>query len=225
MDRSHPLIVLFIAGCAPSPAPGAGQFEGAQRASVVVSAPTETGEGYKDPGLAVNGVHGGGMTQGSLDVYSISLGGDDELVVGFETPVVDQEGVDLVVYENPFDIAGGGRFMDPTVVEVSADGLDFVVFPHRYEGQGDLSDPDDWLGFAGITPVLLHEEDNLVEPLSDAAGGDGFDLAVLEEAPDEVWFIRLTSASRWLDPETGSPFLLEPVSNGPDIDGVYGTTP
>jgi hypothetical protein len=191
----------------------------------VVSAPSATGSGFSDPELAVNGVRGEGQTQGSLDVYALTDDPADELVLGFEEPVLDGEGVDLVVFENPFDIASGGRFMDPVVVEVSADGESFVAFPHSY-GLAEYSDePSDWLGFAGITPVLLHEEQAPVDPLSPEAGGDGFDLAELQPPVAEVRFVRLTAASSWVDPLTSAAFPTDPASDGPDIDGVYARWP
>ena len=103
-------------------------------------------------------------------------------------------------------------FMDLVVVELSADCDAFVEVPH--DGPGEWStDPADWPGFAGVEPVLLHEEDLPVDPLSDGAGGDRFDLAELGLA--EVSCVRLTSA-------VAEGFPADPVSDGPDVDGVYG---
>ena len=71
-------------------------------------------------------------------------------------------------------------------------------------------------------PRTLHEEDNPVDPLSDEAGGDRFDLATLDsEDPiaveiqeDGAACVRLRSASV-------DGFPSDPASNGADIDGVY----
>lgn len=223
MDRSHAVILGLLWGCSGGQPPS---LETAQLAATVISAPRDTGQGFRDVQRAINGVRGGGATQGSLDVYSLSLQPDDELVLAFDAPVLDGEGPDLVVFENAFEVASGeGRYMDPVVVEVSADGEDFVAFPHSYGLTDYSSEPSDWVGFAGITPVLLHEEDHPVDPLSPEAGGDAFDLSLLEPPLDEIRFVRLTAAATWLDPETGVTFPVERVSNGPDIDGVYARAP
>jgi hypothetical protein len=224
VDQPHALTALLLLGCS-GEEEGAIELPFAQLATIVVSAPSATGTGFSDPELAVNGVRGGGQAQGSMDVYSLTEDPADELVLGFEEPVLDGEGTDLVVFENPFDISSGGRFMDPVVVEVSADGETFVAFPYEY-GQAEYSEePSDWLGFAGITPVLLHEEDAPTDPLSAEAGGDGFDLAGLQPPVPEVWFVRLTAASSWTDPVTSAAFPTDPASDGPDIDGVYARLP
>lgn len=231
MDRSHPVILALLAGACSGSAGQPGAEPLAQLASEVISAPGATGEGFGQTALAVNGVRGGGDRAGSLDVYSISNEPWDELVLAFDQPVPDGDGDDLVVFENPFDIEGGGRFMDPAVVSVSADGERFFAFPCAYGLETYSSDPDRWRGFAGVTPVALHEEDYPVDPLSPEAGGDGFDLASLLPAPDgtpapeEISFVRVISASLLRDEATGQPFPRDPASNGPDIDGIYGRIP
>jgi hypothetical protein len=159
-----------------------------------------------------------------MDTYSLGLdeGVNDTLVLAWSgRRVVDGPGVDLVVFENPFELSGPSSvFMDLVIVEASNDGVAWTAWPHEYLA-ADLgaysTDPADWEGFAGRTPVLLHAEDNPVDPFDpDLAGGDGFDLADL---PDEslrtegIRFVRFRAA--------GTEYPTEPVSNGPDIDGVY----
>lgn len=39
----------------------------------VIAAPGASGSGFGDPQRAVNGVKGGGLTNGSVDVYSLNL--------------------------------------------------------------------------------------------------------------------------------------------------------
>jgi hypothetical protein len=191
----------------------------------VIEAPGATGRGFRDVDLAVNGVRGGGTYAGGLDVFSLGLepGVDDVLVLGFDgAAVADVDGPDLAVFENAFEIEGGGSFLDPVVVEVSADCERWVAFPHTYAGETYVPDPSLWVGFAGITPVLLHEEDNPVDPLGDDAGGDRFDLAELdpddpvaaEVLDDGALCLRLRSAQL-----EGYP--ADPISDGGDIDGVY----
>lgn len=191
-------------------------------ADEVVDAPDATGEGFGDPSRAVNGVRGGGLTAQSLDVYSISLEG--HLVLGWSgRRVMDGPGVDLVVFENAFQYGDGATFMDPVVVEVSSDGETWVAFPHDYVAEDEARYSNraaDWRGFAGRTPVLFHEEERAELDRFDPeeAGGDGFDLADLGLA--SIRYVRLSPASAHTNPDTGAPFPRDPVSDGPDIDGV-----
>lgn len=229
MDRSH-AVICVVAGCA-----GADVEDGPTSvlATEVVSAPGATGTGFFDVDLAVNGVRGAGQWQGGLDVYSVAM--DDELVLGFVDPVFDTDGPDLAVFENPFDVRSGGRFFDPVVVEGSPDCERFVAFPVVYDGDPSVwtADPGEWHGFAGVGPVLLNEDDHPVDPLSDEAGGDRFDLldldpddpVAVEILDDGLLCVRLTAATRWTEPASGLPYPADPISNGPDIDGVYATAP
>lgn len=200
----------------------------------MLEAPGATGVGTRDPSSAINGVRGAGLGSGSLDVYSLGAGEDAFLVLGFDgARFPDEEGDELVVFENAFQIGEGPfRFMDPVVVEVSVDGVDYVAFPHAYSAPDPTqwsADPDHWQGFAGITPVLLDEDEMPGDPFDAvASGGDAFDLSDLGEGPEAdrvrsegFSFVRLTSARRFDDPNTGAPFPRDPVSDGPDIDGVY----
>lgn len=215
------LASLFAStGCA-SPAPSV--------AALVIDAPGASGEGYGDPALAVNGIRGGGERAQSLDVYSVPP--REHLVLGWDGQrLVDGPGPDLVVFENPFDYGDtGARFMDPTVVEVSADGETWVAFPFDYVADDESTyspQPESWSGFAGITPVRLNEDTLPLDPFDDGAGGDRFDLAAL---PDDVRqagvrFVRLSAATRWTNPDTDAPFPRDPVSDGIDIDGIAGRT-
>lgn len=191
----------------------------------VVSAPGATGEGYRDVTLAIDGVRGGGRWAGGTDVFTL---GEDELVLGVEEPLFDGKGDDLVVFENPFDVRGSdARFMDPAVVEVSADCERFVAFPHAYLAPDPTvyePDPASWRGFAGVQPVSLDEDVSDLRPFDGGAGGDRFDLAVLDD--DEILdagvrCVRITAATAWEDPATGLPYPADPISDGPDVDGIY----
>jgi hypothetical protein len=113
---------------------------------------------------------GGGYSQGSTDVLSLGTGGS--IVVAF-TPnaIVDGPGVDFIVFENPFDVAGNpdALYAEPGEVSVSNDGVTWTTFPctattYPY-GQ-----------CAGWHPVLSNP-DNCLSPLDPSvAGGDPFDL-------------------------------------------------
>jgi len=201
-------------------------------ADLVVDAPGATGEGFLDAQLAVNGVRGAGAQTGSTDVFSLGLHAelDAWMVLSWSAgPVYDGPGPDLAVFENPFDY-DGGRFFDPIVVELSSNGADWVAFDHQHLGGDWEGDATNWIGFAGLSPVLLNVDTNPTAPLDSAvAGGDAFDLADLPEGPvtDDILsagasFIRLTSAAALVDPNTGQAYARDPVSNGADVDGVYG---
>lgn len=193
----------------------------------VAAAPGATYVGRGDPALATNGVRGAGEHAGSLDVYSLPSGEDARLELAVPGVLIDESGPEIVVFENPFVIGGGpARFMDPMVVEVSSDGETWVAFPHEYACADETrytTDPAAWRGFAGVTPVLLDEDDAPGDPFDPlAAGGDAFDLADLPaEARDGVRYVRLVSARVRTNPDTGAPFPHDPLSDGPDVDGVY----
>ena len=204
------------------------------RLEAVVDAPGATGEGFGDPSRATNGVRGGGPTQGGFDVYSLDYASRPYLVLGVGGIVRNGDGADLVVFENPFRSGlGEGNFMDPIVVAVSRDGTTFVDLPHEYLAPDPSEysiDPDHWQGFAGITPVLLHEDEHPADPFDPiAAGGDAFDLDALPLDGGEAEairtegfrFVRLTSAAIEIDPNTGARYPRDPVATGADIDGVY----
>lgn len=208
---------------------------GADWADVVLEAPgADASVAFGDPAAAANGARGRGLTSGGTDVYSLTL--DDTrpyLTLGFSgRAVLDQPGDDLVVFENPFDISGGGRFMDQVIVSVSPDGVAFVAFPVVYGLETYSDDPLDWEGFAGTTPTLLDEDAPDTTPADDPlSGGDRFDLNDLPSGDlrDQILArgavaVRMTSVALHVDPITERPFPTDPVSNGPDIDAVYAWT-
>ena len=208
----------------------------ARVASEVLIANGDTGHGNRDAARAVNGVRGAGADAGSLDVFSLGYadGVDNEIVLGWGgRTVVNGPGSDFVVFENAFAIAGGaGVFVDPIVVFVSRDLERWVPMPHDYRAADETepsADPADWQGFAGVTPVLYHAADHVVDPFDQAqAGGDDFDLDVLdgddagaaEIREHGFLYVRLVSASSLINPDTGLPFPHLPIADGPDIDGV-----
>lgn len=203
-------------------------------ADLVIAAPGATGEGFGDPANAVNGVRGGGPNMGSLDVYSLGYGENAELVLAWSGGVVSNgPGVDFVVFENGFlaASASGYYFMDLAVVSVSRDGETWVELPHDYVAVDETRyspDPADWEGFAGRWPVLLNDDTNTADPFDpQAAGGDGFDLDALDDEGEAgairregFRYLRLTAAPARTNPDTGAPYVRDPTSNGPDIDGV-----
>ena len=196
-------MIALLAGCTPA---------GPWADEIVLAPGAEPGASFGDPALAVNGVRGGGPSQGSTDVYSLTLDGRrPELVLGFsDRIIIDGPGPDFIVFENPFEIAAGGVFIDPLVVEVSEDGTTFVPFEPTLSGEAYSSDPGAWSGIAGKTPVF-HNIDDADSPAPDTldAGGDRFDIADL--GLSEVRQIRLRVAE----------LPYHSSSDGPDIDGIY----
>jgi hypothetical protein len=221
---------LAAIGCAPAPA----DPSTAVLADRVIDAPGAAEGGFADPALAVNGVHGGGLIAGSVDVYSLGYAERPYIVLGWTgARVTNGPGADLVVFENAFRTtwAADEWFMDPVVVELSLDGTTWVPFPHDYLAPDEtMYSPhvEDWEGFAGVTPVV-YDSDDVVDPFDPLSGGDAFDLDELgtDGAAGEIRaqgfrFVRLTSAAIVVNPDTGDVFPHERISNGADIDGIAG---
>lgn len=200
-------------------------------ADVVIAAP-----GGGDTSKAVDGVQGGGASQGSVDVYSLGYTPDvnDSITLAWSNgQLANGTGDDFAVFENPFGV-GSGVFMDLVIVEVSRDGTTWRAIDHDYTNTNPavyVNNPALWRGFAGRTPVLLNETTHKVDPFDRAAaGGDGFDLdAVLGSDTESVAirqggvrFVRLVSAPARINPATGAAYVHDSLSNGADIDGVYG---
>jgi hypothetical protein len=147
--------------------------------------------------------------------------------------VTNGPGTDFVVFENGFARGDGDVFLDAVIVYVSRDGQTWVPFPHDYQHSDEsvfVPDPSLWPGFAGLQPVLFHEEDHRVDPFDpQAAGGDPFDLSDLPDDGGEAEaikrdgfvYLKLVTAPSVTNPDTGAPYVKEGISNGADIDGVY----
>lgn len=206
-------------------------------ADVVVDAPGATGSGFSDSNNAVNGVRGGGMSSGSMDVFSLGLesGVNNYITLRWKDRVVlNGPGNDFAVFENCFAVGSSGEsnFMDIVVIYLSRDGENWVAYPHDYINEDETvysSNPAMWQGFGGVHPVLYHEENNPVDVFDfEQAGGDHFDL---DNLPDEgeaaiikqegFVFIKIVAAPTEVNPDTGAIFVKDGMSNGADIDGVY----
>ena len=208
---------------------------GVRLADVVVAAPGASGSGTGDPMRAVNGVRGGGSAAGGADVYSMGYGANNYITLAWSAgKLANGPGADFVVFENPFDEAGGGVFMDLIIVEVSRDGTTWRALPHHYDNPiKNVYQPDPalWVGFAGKTPVLLNADTNPVDPFdAAAAGGDAFDLDDVSGSDAEadairtggISYVRLTTAPSQINPDTGASYVHDSLANGADIDGMYG---
>lgn len=122
---------------------------------------------------------GGGDAQGSLDVVSLGNGG--VIAVAFAgNAIVDGPGADFVVFENPFETAGG-FFAELATVEVSLDGQTWHAFPCDA-----VRAP--YGACAGHTPVWLAGDDAAFDPVT--SGGDAFDLA--DVGVPSARYVRIT---------------------------------
>ena len=161
---------------------GCGELEGQGGAPLpyateVVSFEPGPGAGYGQeymPDVVLGPPSGGGTTQGSLDVLSLGAGG--EIVLSFgDGEIVNGEGPDFIVFENPFWPGGDEEqvFAELGEVSVSADGETW----HTFECDFEFGDPPPYDGCAGWTPTLSYDphEVLLLEPA--VTGGDAFDLA------------------------------------------------
>lgn len=136
------------------------------------------------PGVVLGPPRGAGLVSGSLDVVALGNGGSITLGFGALT-IVDGEGPDLIVFENPF-YAGGDPahpFAELATVELSADGQTWHAF--------DCSATSYPYGScAGWNPVLANVDENELDPTDpQVAGGEAFDLADL--GLTEARFVRI----------------------------------
>jgi hypothetical protein len=115
---------------------------------------------------------GKGTGAGSLDV--LSLGVDGEITLGFDYTILDGEGPDFIVFENPFYASGVAEsvFAELGEVSVSDDGDIWHTFPCNTDGGGARQYP----GCAGWTPSLSYDPQRLLPLDPELTGGDAFDL-------------------------------------------------
>src|SRR5262249_54263949 len=136
----------------------------------------EPGEGAgfgkdKLPEIVLGPPRGRGKLEPSDHVLSLGKGG--KITLEFvDNEVVDEDGPDLIVFENAFlkapgDDAGNG-FFELAKVEVSSVGKEWKEFPY---------DRLTRKGCAGHHPVLANPDENDIDPTDpEKAGGDAFDL-------------------------------------------------
>jgi hypothetical protein len=153
-------LALLLAGCGPV-SPFA--------TSVVSVHFGENGGFHKEelPGVVLGPPQGAGEAAGSLDVLSLGTNGSIVLEMGDE--IVDGDGVDLIVFENPFKSSSGVVDGEAGEVSVSEDGVHFSAFPC------DRKKPPP-NGCAGFGPVLSSSKNGIDPTDASAAGGDQFDL-------------------------------------------------
>jgi hypothetical protein len=184
------------------------------------------------PGIVTGPPLGAGLFFGSLDVFSLGLGG--EIVLSFDDNViVDGPGVDFTVFENAFLTISAGfsaePFMEPGRVSASQDGVLWVPFPCSLS---PVEIPLYHPGCAGVYPVLSDGSPATPHPslptsgppigalvglplgsvpTPDGSGGDSFDLA--QVGLPWARYLRIQAAT-WVDAPTG------PTNAGFDLDAV-----
>lgn len=146
-------------------------------ASHVVSFEPGEGAGFggdEMPGVVLGPPDGRGVLSGSQEVVSLGDGG--EIVVGFgDREIVDGEGADFVVFENPFWPQGDHEqvYAELGEVSVSEDGETW----HTFECTYGVDDDPPYPGCAGWTPTLEYDAEEVVPLDPSLTGGDAFDLA------------------------------------------------
>lgn len=124
------------------------------------------------PDIVLGPPQGNGAGLGGFHVLSLGLGGT--IVLKSATPILDGNGPDLIVFENPFFVGGNPQspFAEPGEVAVSQDGVAFFTFPCEADRPQDM-----YPGCAGVHPVYANPSVNGIDPTDPAvAGGDAFDL-------------------------------------------------
>lgn len=195
------LLCLLTWGC------GTGEMSNGDYVFAIAAYDFKVGEkaGFGDdlfPGVVLGPPSSEGEESGSTDVLSLGVGG--QLTLQFVGPVYDGEGVDFIVYENPFRY-GDRVFSEPAQIAVSSNGTDWIEFPCAPENPA----PN---GCAGYEPVLqcAGETDQSLSARAEC-GGDQFDLDTI--GVEHFEFVRITDRS-----------LSAPSGNtgGFDLDAVAG---
>lgn len=158
------------------------------------------------PDVVLGPPRGAGEAMGSTDV--LSLGVDGVIVLELGVEVVDRDGPDLVVFENPFRVGGTGPlFAEPGHVGIGQDAESFVEWPCAPEEDGSP-------GCAGVSPVFANADTNDIDPTDPAdlaaAGGDAFDLA--DVGVERARFVRIRDSG--VDRGFGEP------TGGFDLDAI-----
>lgn len=204
MRASYLVLAAGLAACGvePSPdlTPDAGPLPEVFVEEVVSHAIGDSGGFGQEnlPDVVMGPPRGKGDKAGSMHV--VSLGREGEIVLGFgDLELIDGEGPDLLVFENPFV-----GFIETGFVAVSQDGESWHEWPCEPENEADH-----YPGCAGVNPVYASGFDGPDPTDPAAAGGDAFDLADL----------GLTSA-RYVRIRDSGFNIYEGNSGGFDLDAV-----
>jgi hypothetical protein len=166
------------------------------------------------PGVVCGPPEGAGADEGSSDVVSLGNGGS--IVVGFgDNEIIDGEGGDFIVFENPFDVVGNPKdvYAEPGEVSVSEDGVHWTSFPCT-----DTTNAPPYGQCAGVNPVYSNPDNDISPFAIPAAGGDVYDLATIGVSSAKYVRIRdIVLEECWpAGTEAGTP----PNKNGFDLDAI-----
>ncbi|PKO17513.1 cell surface protein [candidate division BRC1 bacterium HGW-BRC1-1] len=113
----------------------------------------------------------------------LSLGDGGSVTLKFvNNRIINGPGADFIVFENCLQPIGnpGQSFSEVAIVDVSADGTNWVTMPFDFippSPSGSILDMANFVGFAGVRPTLSSPTNGLspFDPIQ--GGGDAFDLA------------------------------------------------
>lgn len=208
-------LALAAVGCGPEPDDGSSERGacrvGATFATAVVAFEfgeprgATVGQGPDEfPDRVLGGPRGGGCCAGSTDVTTLGNGG--WVVLEFDgTVIVDGDGPDFLVAENPFWIGGEESrvFAELATVSVSDDATTWVEFPCT-------ATRSPFGQCAGWRPVFASVDRPDDDPFdATAAGGDAFDLA--DVGVERARYVRVTDRPD-LDGDLDGAFDLDAVT-------------
>ncbi len=245
----------------PDSCPSASFPAGYYPADTAVYAPAHNSDLiYKNKSLSVNGVCGKGLNSGSVDVFTLDKEGPGSVLIlswagshGLVQNIPNKN--DFIIFENAFRISGNpdNVFTEPGTAEVlysgeiinfteeNQDTFAWCGFNPQFTGipsDAYSSDPDDWLRFTGIQPVIFnqdtfdfssHSPDVFFADQS-LRGGDAFkleDLTVSGNCTETARSEILNNGFRYLRIRSAyvSGFPVNSVGDGaPDIDGVIAAS-
>lgn len=204
-------------GPLPDPDPDPDPFACHGHAVAVVSFKPGPNSGFGSnnmPDVVLGPPEGVGDGAGGYDV--VSLGQYGEIILDLdECEVVDGPGVDLIVFENAFFVAGDpmNPFYELAAVGIGNDGVNFTEFTCDDSGYP-------FTGCAGVQPVYSNSQ-NGISPFDVAnAGGDQFDLATI--GLQRARYVRISDLGSQAPAGDIAGFDLDAVSvvNGENSQGV-----
>jgi hypothetical protein len=141
------------------------------------------------------------------DIVSLGFGG--EIIVGNKDYyIIDKEGPDFIIFENVFsNYAETKVFVEPAIVSVSKDGINYIEFPYNSET------------LEGLAGVHWTNGDQDCFDYS-VSGGDAFDLSTI--GIDSIRYIKIKDTSKIAStlPNSNKYYSPEGVLSGFDLDAV-----
>ena len=146
----------------------------------------------------------------SHDSNIVSLGLGGEIIVGIKDGyIIDKEGPDFIIFENVFSNYQETKiFVEPAIVSVSKDGVNFVEFPYNTETLE---------GLAGIN--WTNGNENCFD--YKVSGGDAFDLSDI--GMDSIRYIKIKDTALLASKLPTNHIYYSPagiITNGFDLDAV-----